>query len=465
MVRILSAGALFLGALLLTASLSPSAEQSGKADSTNSTWRPDTSDPAGHHDPLAYWTHWRGPSQQGYVSDDKVPLKWSETENVAWKTKLPGGGHSTPIVYGDHLYLTAANAKGSELYVLCVRTTDGSVLWQQTAAKNVSQDKTHQWNGYASPSCATDGKYVVAFFGTEGLFCYDTEGKQLWHEKFGVFTSEAGWGIAASPIMVGDLVILNCDNDGPKGLPKGGKPASTAPMNLVALDKKTGKPVWQTPRDQGRGFGTPRLMRVAGGRLDLVLNGPLSCVGYDPSSGKVRWQATRSDAGDQMRFGEPLPVNDGQMMFIMSGRPGPCQAFRLPGDGDITKSQLVWNGSRKGHRDVASPILWDHRVYCADNKGLLSCYDLKIGKELFNERFGGGKAKALASPIAVRGKLLFLLDDGATVVVEPEAKLKEVRTNKLGDGIPLDFGASPAVADGRLFLRSQTHLYCISEPK
>ena len=456
MLRTLSAGAPLCGALLLAATLGHGAEPT-------SSWKPDASDVTGNKDPLAYWTHWRGPSQQGYVADDKVPLKWSETENVAWKTKLLGVGNSSPIVYGDRVFLTASNAKGSELYVLCVRASDGKILWQRTAAKDVVADKTHQWNGYASPSCATDGKCVVAFFGTPGLFCYDLDGEPLWHREFGVFTSETGWGIGASPIIYNDLVILNCDNDGPRGLPRGGK-AETAPMNLVALDKKTGKPVWQTPRDMGRGFSTPRLMRVAGGRLDLVLNGPLGCVGYDPANGKVRWESKRSDPGDQMRFGEPLPVNDGEMLFVLSGRPGPWQALKLPGDGDVTKSNLVWGGKRSGHRDVASPMLWDHRVYVADNKGMISCYDLKTGKELFNERFGGGRGKALASPIAVRGKLLFLLDDGTTVVIEPDTKLKEVGTNKL-DGASLDYGASPAVADGKLFLRSQTHLYCISEKK
>jgi outer membrane protein assembly factor BamB len=459
MVRIWSAGALFGGALLLATTLAHSADQSDK------TWKPDASDVTGSKDPLAHWTHWRGPSQQGYVKDDKIPLKWSESENLAWKVKVPGNGHSTPIIYGDRVFLTAANARGTERYVVCVSAKTGEILWQKTAAKDAPQEKSHEWNGYASASCATDGKCVVAFFGTPGIFCYDLDGNELWHKSFGVFTSETGWGMAASPIIYGDLVIVNCDNDGQAGLPKGSKAVETAPEELVALDKTNGKVVWHTPRNQGRGFGTPRLMHVAGGRLDLVLNGPTSCVGYDPKSGKELWHSTRTDPSDQMRFGEPMPVNDGEMLFIESGRPGPWQALKLPGSGDVTKSHLAWSGSRKGHRDVASPILWDHRVYCADNKGFISCYDLKTGKELFNERFGDSKGKALASPIAVAGKLLFLLDDGTTVILEPGEKLKEVGRNRLGDGNPLEFGASPAVADGKLFLRSQTTLYCISESK
>src|SRR5262249_20121461 len=148
MLPLLSPRAPPVGAPRLAATLGHGAEPT-------SSWKPDASDVTGNKDPLAYWTHWRGPSHQGYVADDKVLLKWSETENVAWKTKLPGGGNSSPIVYGDRVFLTASNGKGSELYVLCVRATDGKSLWQQTAGKDVAAAKSQQWNGYASPSRAT----------------------------------------------------------------------------------------------------------------------------------------------------------------------------------------------------------------------------------------------------------------------------------------------------------------------
>ena len=167
------------------------------------------------------WTQWRGPSGQGHVVDAKVPLKWSAEENVLWKTGLPGSGNSTPVVWGDRLFLTAAGDKGNERYVLCVRTTDGKVLWQETASKGVEAGKSHNWNGYASASCATDGKRVYAFFGTPGLFCYDFDGKLLWQHQFGTFTVDTGWGTGASPIVFENLVIQNCDNSGPTGLPKG----------------------------------------------------------------------------------------------------------------------------------------------------------------------------------------------------------------------------------------------------
>ncbi len=402
------------------------------------------------------WVHLRGPSGQGYTDDTRVPLAWSEKENVLWKTKLPGRGNSSPVVWGDRVFLTSSDDRGAERYVFCVRTTDGQLLWKQTAAKGVAPEKTHNWNGYASPSCTTDGKHVYAFFGTPGLFCYDLDGKLVWKHEFGTFLSEAGWGTGASPFLFDDLVIQNCDNDGTG--------AGNAPQALVALDKKTGEVRWTAMRKQGRGFSTPRLIPVAGGRVDLVLNGPTAVVGYDPKTGAELWRCARNDPRDQARFGEPLPVNDAETLFVLSGRPGPCQALRLPDKGDVTKSHVLWQADRKNHRDVSSPILWDGLVYQADNKGVLSCLELKTGKLLYNEALGARDSKSLSSPIMLRGKLLFPLDDGTTVVVEPGRTFKVAGRNKV-DGESLGFGASPAVADGKLYLRSQSFLYCIGEKK
>ncbi len=316
----------------------------------------------------AFWPQWRGPSGQGYCDDTGVPLTWSETENLLWKTKLPGKGNSTPIVWGERIFLTSASPNGKERLVLCLSTRDGKVLWQRDATRDATPERTYSWNGYASASCVTDGKYVYAFFGTPGLFCYDFDGRLIWKHDFGVFTSAAGWGTASSPFLFEDLVIQNCDNDGPGALPKGAGSEKAAPMALVALDKKTGEARWRAPRNQGRGFSTPRLMTMAGGRIDLVLNGPLGVWGYDPRTGKERWRCLRSDPREQSRFGEPMPVSNGEMLFVLSGRSGPCQGVRLPGEGDVTRSHVIWQDVRKGQRDVSSPILWEGRIYQADSR-------------------------------------------------------------------------------------------------
>jgi outer membrane protein assembly factor BamB len=411
------------------------------------------------------WTHWRGPTMQGYSDDTRAPLTWSETENLLWKTRLPGAGNSTPIIWGDHVFLTTASNEGKRLQVVCLNAHDGRILWQQVASDGFTPDRTHAWNGYASPSCTTDGVFVYAFFGTPGLFCYDFQGKLIWKHQFGLFTNGQGWGTAASPFLFDDLIIQNCDNDGPKALPKGSKAGSTAPMALVALNKKTGEVVWTTPRDMGRGFSTPCLIPTVHGRVDLVLNGSTSACGYDPRTGKERWRCDRSDVKDQHKFGEPMPVFNSEGLFILSGRPGPCQAIRMPDSGIVTGAQVLWQGSRKDHRDVASPILVNGRIFCSDSKGILNAYDFKTGNQLFVGPINTGKNKSLASPVLVRGKVLWLLDDGVTVVQEPGPQLKVTGRNKLGEGNALDFGASPAIADGKLYLRSQTYLYCIGQAK
>ena len=417
--------------------------------------------------PLAHadnWPQWRGPTGQGYSDDANVPLKWGDNENLLWKTKLPGTGNSSPVVWGDRVFLTAATADGKERYVLCVRAADGKVLWQQTAAKDNAPEKTHNWNTYASPSCTTDGKHVYAFFGTPGLFCYDLDGNLVWKHTFGVFTTEVGWGVGASPLLVDDLVIQNCDNDGAAGLRPDQKGQTAAPMALVALDKATGKERWRMERNMGRGFSTPLLTTAADGRREVVLNGPRGVWAYDPKSGKELWHCERPRDDVSYLFGEPMPVCSKDVVFALSGRPGPAQLIHRGGNGNVTATNVAWTISRKGSRDVASPILWDGLVYAADSSGggLLGCYDLKTGALVYKEKQRLGTI-VTASPVAVRGKLLFVLESGVTVVLEPGREFKVVGRNTLTDGTA--FRASPAVADGKLYLRSQTCLYCIGEKK
>lgn len=414
-------------------------------------------------EPPANWSSWRGPGGQGYSDDARVPLRWSESENLLWKTPLPGRGNSSPIVWGNRIFLTASSPDGNERHLVCVQASDGKVLWQRLASKDVPAGKTHAWNGHASASCATDGERVYAFFGNPGLFCYDIDGKLLWQHEFGIFTSTRDWGTAASPFLFEDLVIQNCDNDGEIGLPKNQKGMKAAPMSLVALDKRTGKFRWATPRNQGKGFCTPRLITTAAGHVQLVLNGPDGLWAYEPRTGKEIWHCRRSAANDQGKFGEPMPVGESDMLIALSGRPGPMQAIRTDGQGDVSKSHVLWESVRKG-RDVASPVVWENHVYAADNRGVLTCYQLKSGKIVYSQRLAP-EARVLASPIALRGKLLFLLDTGKTVVIEPGPKYQTAGVNVLGDNQGLDFVASPAVADGRLFLRSQSHLYCIGDKK
>jgi outer membrane protein assembly factor BamB len=407
------------------------------------------------------WAQWRGPSGQGYSDDKQAPLEWSATKNLRWNTTLPGQGNSSPIIWGDRVFLTAAGQDGRERHVLCVRASDGQMLWDRLAANESDPGKTHSWNGYASASCATDGTYVYAFFGTPGLYCYDFDGMLIWHHSFGIFTSQTGWGIAASPFLYEDLVIQNCDNDGAEALSAGHSQEKAAPMSLVALEKATGKVRWQTLRNQGRGFSTPVLVRTPTGRIDLVLNGPYGVWAYNPRTGEELWHCERHKGEEEALFGEPIPVFSDNTLFVLSGRPGPFQAIHMGGVGDVTASQVLWEGVRKGSRDVASPIIWEDTLFIADRFGTISGYEIKTGKLLFKER--AGNKPFVGSPVAVRGKILFLTEDGMTFVLEPGHALNIVARNSLRDGT--EFRASPAVANGRIYLRSQAHLYCIGEKK
>lgn len=413
-----------------------------------------------------YWPQWRGPSGQGYVTDAKTPLEWSATKNLLWKTKLPGAGHSTPVIWGEKLFLTCANRDGSKRWVVCVNTAGGKIEWQKLVSEGVVE-KTHGTSTHASPSCVTDGEHVYAFFGTPGLYCFTLDGKPVWHHSFGIFTSETGWGVGASPVLFENLVIQNCDNDGPKALPPGKTPKDAAPESLVALDKKTGEVVWQTPRNQGRGFSTPVLIGESDGRQELVLNGPRGVWAYEPKSGKELWHCERHPEEDNQKFGEPLPLFNKSTMFTAAGREsGYLQAIKLGGSGDVTSSGLAWEVRRKGIRDVGSGILAGNYLIYADGRGgTLSAHDINTGKQVYFEKTKGGTGRGgkgfYASPVLLNGKVLCLRQDGTTFVIEPGAELKIVRENVLSDGS--DFSASPAVADGKLFLRSQTHLYCIGE--
>jgi outer membrane protein assembly factor BamB len=420
-------------------------------------------------DAPGYWPQWRGPTGQGYANDDRVPLEWSATKNLLWKTKLPGAGHSTPIIWGDRAFLTCCNTNGSQRWIVCVNAKSGEIVWEKIVYKGGPDQTYTATSNHATASCVTDGKYVYAFFGTPGIYCYDFAGNRIWHHSFGIFTSQQGWGVGASPVLFDDLVIQNCDNDFPDFVPKGVNPKDCALPNLVALNKTTGNIVWQTPRNQGRGFSTPVLIPTPNGRTDLVLNGPLGVWGYDPKTGKEQWHCDRHPEEDNNKFGEPMPLFRGDTMFAAAGRDkGYLQAIRLGGEGDVTKSGLEWEVRRPGVRDVGSGILTgDYLIYADGKNGLISTHDIKTGKQLFSQSPPGARGKGgaafYASPIQIQGKVLCLHSSGIAFVLDPGPELKIVRKNTLSDGT--DFCASPAIADGKLYLRSQTHLYCIGQKK
>jgi outer membrane protein assembly factor BamB len=410
--------------------------------------------------PSAYWPMWRGPEQNGYASDTRAPLEWSEKKNLRWKIDLPGFGNSSPIVWGERVFLTSATKDGTERWVLCVDRREGKILWKDTAYKGPREGKIHEWNTHASASCVTDGERIYAFFGTPGIFCYDFEGKQLWKRDFGKMDTSTEWGVgAASPALFENLVIINGDH-GAEGSQHGVVRGSKAekdfgPSYLWALDKKTGAVVWKIERNQGMGWSTPLVLDSPSGRKELVINSPHGVWAYDPKTGKELWRFTGRQ--NQELFGEIMPVWGNGLLYAFTGRPGPIFAIKLGGSGDISKSHAAWQARQTG-RDVTSPVLVGDYLYEVTRDAIMACFDAKTGKKVGTQRLSG---RPCASFVYVRGKLLLVSDDGTTFVIEPGPEMKIVHKNKLGDGD--EFRASPAVVDGQILIRSDRRLYCVGE--
>lgn len=399
------------------------------------------------------WPSWRGPSRDGHSTDTRVPLEWGNAKNVKWTVDLPGTGNSSPVVWDDRIYLTAATKQGDERWILCINRKSGKIVWQRAAVKGLPPESTHEWNTHASATCATDGLRVYAFFGTPGMCCYDMEGNLLWRKSFGTLASSTGWAAgAASPILFENLVIVNGDQGAIRGQinEKGTDYGSSW---LWALNKHTGAVVWQTLRNQGMGWSTPVLWTTKG-RQELVLNGQLGVWSYEPRTGKELWHVSGRKDGEG--FGELTPIWGHGLLYVFTGKPGPAWAIRPGGAGDISKTHLAWTIQRKD-RDVSSPILVGDYIYTISRIGVATCLEAKTGNERWRERLGG---QPCASLLSIGNKVMFLTEQGTAFVVEPGPQFRLLHENRLGSGD--EFRASPAVVDGQLLIRSDRRLYCIT---
>jgi outer membrane protein assembly factor BamB len=383
------------------------------------------------------WPRWRGPDGNGQSADTNLPSKW-DAAAIAWKTKLKGIGQSSPIIWGDRIFLTSALESGKTRLVMCLDRKDGSVLWEKEAWTG-TPEASHAQNGWATPSCATDGKRVIAFFGKGGLHCFDIEGKPLWSRDLGSFPG--AWGTAASPVIVGDLVIQNCDAQG-EGL-------------LVAVDKKTGKDAWKSkrPAPERGGWTTPVLID-SGSKQELVINGETTVTSHDPETGKVLWTC-KTFAGR----GDPTITPGQGLLFVVNGQPGDIYAIKPGGAGDITRSHMAWHTPRKNGRDQPSPILVGDYLVVASMTGITTCYQASTGKPLWTERLKGVFS---SSPIAANGLVYFQNEAGETVVIKPGPALDIVATNTLGASGEV-FRASLTPCNGQIFSRSDKVLYCIGK--
>lgn len=398
--------------------------------------------------PPGPWAQFRGPNGQGISADKNLPTTWSATENILWKVPLPGGGTSSPIVIGERIYLTCysglsgdgsqGDPNGIKRHLLCLNRADGKQLWEKVipmrAPERVEIREAHGW---ASNTPVADAKAVFAYFGRGGIYAYDHTGKQLWKGSAGEGLHE--WGSAASPILYKDLVIIN---------------AGVESDRLVALDRSQGNEVWSLPgvRDS---WNTPILVPVPGGKTELVFAVFGKVLGVNPDNGELLWSCN-TDIGWYM---VPSIVAADGVVYVIGGRTGGSLAVRCGGRGDVTATHRLWTG-RKGS-NVSSPVYADGRLYWAhENLGVVYCFDAKTGQSLYEERLPGAD-QIYACPVLSDGKLYYLTRSGKTFVLAAGPKFQVLATNNLGDRSP--FNSSPAVAGGRLVIRSDQFLYCIGK--
>ena len=383
-----------------------------------------------------FWPRWRGPSGQGVVTGTGYPETWSATDNVRWKVRVPGRGNSSPIVWGDKIFLTTAYDGGKKISVLCFRRSDGELLWE-VFAPEATPESPHRKNGHASGTPTTDGVRVYAYLGNHGLLAVDVSGKMVWHRPFAEIP--AFHGTAGSPLLYKDSVILYQDHEGGTSF-------------VSAFDKSTGKVKWSTHRDETVGWGTPIAIRT-GDRDELIVSSQKRVYAYDPDTGKELWTC-----GGNLYEVIPTPVVGHGLVYCSSGRAGPTLAIRPGGSGDVTDTHVVWK-SPKGSPFVPSPLLYGDYLYMVnDIQSVATCYDAKSGEVMWQGRLGKAQREGFsASPIGVQGKVFFTNDLGDTFVLKAGPEFELLHVNRLNQRTL----ASPALVDGNWYFRTESHLLSI----
>jgi outer membrane protein assembly factor BamB len=432
------------------------------------------------------WPQFRGPNATGIAAGAVTPTTWNmeESKNVLWKTTIAGLGHSSPVIWGDRVFVTSAinmtraaplkvglygdpeSANDNDVQqwrVFCLDKGTGKTLWQTIAHEGKPKVRRHPKATHANSTVATDGANVVAFFGSEGLYCYDLEGHLRWQKDLGTLrvsptvyndapdtNSEIlDWGFASSPVIYGGRVFVQCD-----ALTNG---------FVAAFDLEDGKKIWSTPRDDTGTWSTPNVCADAP-RLQLVVNGWKHMGGYDLRSGEEIWRM--SGGGD---CPVPTPVMWNDLIFLMSahGPRSPIYAVRNSATGDVslkggaTTNQFVSWSILRGGSYMETPLIYGEYLYSCQSEGVLSCFEAATGKLLYKERLGSGGDGFTASPVAAIGKIYFTSEQGAVYVVKPGEQFTVLATNQMAEVCM----ASPAISQGRIFFRTQGHVVALGVPQ
>lgn len=393
------------------------------------------------------WSTFRGPTHQGVTDAKNLPLKWSQTENIAWKVELPGPGASSPIVFGGHIYITSysgffvegkeGDQKDLKRHLLCFDKA-GKKLWEKSLPAKLPEENSIRDHGFAASTPAADKDMVICFFGKSGVYAFDHTGNQLWHADVGDKTH--GWGSAASPVIYKDLVFIN---------------ASVESDSLVALDRKTGKQKWKAPKIH-EAWNTPVVIENVNKKPELIIATQGSVHAYNPDNGKPLWTC----ATEITWYMVPSIVAHEGIIYCLGGRSGVAGlAVRSGGSGEVTKTHRLWT-SQKGS-NVTSPVIKDgHLYWMNDNQETAYCAEAKTGKVIYQQRMSRA-GQVYASALLADDRIYYLTRDGKTFVVAAKPTYEELAVNDLRDGSI--FNATFAVDGKRLLVRSDRFLYAIGK--
>jgi len=417
------------------------------------------------------WPQWRGPLMTGVAPAGDPAVVWSETKNVRWKIALPGKGHSTPIVWGDRIFVSTAvpvgkadapaagasaapqpsarmgmpSTKTTDLHkfvVLCINRQDGKVVWERTVREEVPQEATHEFGSWASSSSVTDGERLYAYFGSRGLFCLDMNGKIIWERDFGQLSKRMEFGEGDSPALAGDKIVVTWDHE--------------KSSFIVAVDKKTGRDVWKVDRAEGTSWATPVVVEV-NGKSQVITSATKLIRSYDLETGALIWQC-----GGMTANAIPTPFAADGILYVMSGfRGNALLAIRLAeAKGDISDSgAIVWRRDKDTPYAPSGLLLGSFLYFLRGNNGILTCLDAKTGKEYYSGERLEDMGNIFASLSAAKDRIIITGQQGTFTVIQHGPAFKILAKNKLDD----NFHASPVIVGRQLFLRGFKYLYCIEE--